>query len=205
MNDIITYSLFPIAALQKNIGRKFTKKEIDFVNENQKTVTRNEGNTTSKERYLFENKIFKNLHDECLDLINEYMKTVICSKYEVSTYITQSWLNYTNPGQFHHKHSHANSYLSGVLYINAEEEDKIQFFKSTAHEPIKLTTENFNVYNSESWWVPVKTGDIIVFPSSLQHMVTNTESKKTRISLAFNTFLKGTIGDNDNLTELLLK
>jgi uncharacterized protein (TIGR02466 family) len=205
MKDSNIYSLFPTAVLQKNINRSFTKKEMEFVREHEKNVYPNEGNETSVERYLFENKIFKKLHDECLSVANEYMKEIICPKYDVAPYFTQAWLNYTTPGQFHHRHSHANSYLSGVLYINAEEEDKIHFFKSIPHEHIKLVTENFNTYNSESWWVPVRTGDIVVFPSSLQHMVTNTESNKTRISLAFNTFLKGTIGDGNSLTELVIK
>jgi uncharacterized protein (TIGR02466 family) len=205
MSDITTYSLFPKAVYQTNINRKLTKKEINFINDKRKNVTQNEGNITSKERYIFENEIMKKLHDECLSLVNSYIQQVICPKYDVSPYITQSWLNYTEPGQFHHRHSHANSYLSGVMYINAEEEDKIHFYNSIPHEHIKLVTENYNLYNSESWWVPVRTGDIVVFPSSIQHMVTNTESKNTRISLAFNTFLKGTIGDGDSLTELLIK
>ena len=205
VKQIETYPLFPTAVLQKNIGREFTKKELDFVYKNKSNVVQNEGNNTSAERYLFENEIFKNLHDDFLEMVNHYLKNIIVPKYEVTPYFTHSWLNYTEPGQFHHKHSHSNSYLSGVLYINAEKEDKIHFYKPVTHEHIKLVSEEFNFYNSDSWWIPVKTGDIVVFPSSLQHMVKNTESKKTRISLAFNTFLKGTIGDPNILTKLLLK
>jgi hypothetical protein len=48
-----------------------------------------------------------------------------------------------------------------------------------------------------------KTGDIILFPSSLTHMVETKEGTNTRISLAFNVFIKGTVGNNKNLTELL--
>ena len=70
---------------------------------------------------------------------------------------------------------------------------------------IKLTSKEFNFYNSESWWIPVKTGDLVVFPSNFAHSVANTESKNTRISLSFNTFLKGIIGDPDTLTELVIK
>jgi hypothetical protein len=43
-----------------------------------------------------------------------------------------------------------------------------------------------------------------MFPSSLVHMVENKEGTNTRISLAFNVFIKGTIGNNKNLTELIL-
>ena len=44
---------------------------------------------------------------------------------------------------------------------------------------------------------------IVIFPSSLTHMVEQTISDDTRVSLAFNTFLKGNIGNNFELTELI--
>ena len=46
------------------------------------------------------------------------------------------------------------------------------------------------MWNSESWWFPVKTGDVILFPSSLIHMVETKQGTNTRISLAFNVFIK---------------
>ena len=50
----------------------------------------------------------------------------------------------------------------------------------------------------------VGTCDLVLFPSSLAHMVEQTESQDTRISLSFNTFLKGLIGDEPTLTALHL-
>ena len=51
-----------------------------------------------------------------------------------------------------------------------------------------------------------KTGDIILFPSYLQHAVKiRNIDKSTRTSLAFNVFVKGNLGNNYNLTELILK
>ena len=43
-----------------------------------------------------------------------------------------------------------------------------------------------------------------MFPSSTIHQVETKQGKNTRISLAFNTFYKGTIGSNAALTELIL-
>ena len=43
-----------------------------------------------------------------------------------------------------------------------------------------------------------------MFPSSLTHMVETKEGNNTRISLAFNVFIKGKIGNNKQLTELIL-
>ena len=50
----------------------------------------------------------------------------------------------------------------------------------------------------------MKTGDVILFPSSLTHMVETKQGDNTRISLAFNVFIKGTVGNNKNLTELII-
>jgi len=43
-----------------------------------------------------------------------------------------------------------------------------------------------------------------MFPSPTTHQVDVKKGKNTRISLAFNTFYKGTIGSNSSLTELIL-
>jgi hypothetical protein len=43
-----------------------------------------------------------------------------------------------------------------------------------------------------------------MFPSSTTHQVETKKGNNTRISLAFNTFYKGTIGSNKDLTELIL-
>ena len=48
------------------------------------------------------------------------------------------------------------------------------------------------------------SGDIFLFPSSLAHMVETKQGKNTRISLSFNVFIKGTVGSDRDLTELIL-
>jgi len=60
------------------------------------------------------------------------------------------------------------------------------------------------LYNSESWWFEVGTGDLLLFPSSLTHMV-ETVQEDERISLSFNTFPVGYVGDESSLTALHLK
>ena len=43
-----------------------------------------------------------------------------------------------------------------------------------------------------------------MFPSSTTHEVEIKKGSNTRVSLAFNTFYKGKIGANEDLTELVL-
>jgi len=196
--------IFPTPIYISKLDRTLTPLELKFVEKNKKTFTKNEGNITSTNNYILNEKPFLNLKKE-LDLrIKDYFEKVISPVDTVIPYITQSWLNYTETNQYHHKHAHPNSLVSGVFYINCHEEfDKIKFFNDT-YKTIKPEIKTWNLYNSESWWFPVKTGDLIMFPSSLVHMVETKEGTNTRISLAFNVFVKGTIGINDKLTELIL-
>jgi uncharacterized protein (TIGR02466 family) len=196
--------IFPTPVYMSKLDRDLTKKELSFIDKSKLDFYRNEGNITSNDNYILNQKVFSKLKED-LDLrVQDYFKKVLSTTDAVTPYITQSWLNYTETKQYHHKHQHPNSLVSGVFYVNCHEElDKIKFFNDT-YKTIKPEIKDWNLYNSESWWFTVKTGDIILFPSSLTHMVENKEGTNTRISLAFNVFIKGTIGNNKNLTELVL-
>lgn len=199
---MIINGLFPTPVAHFNIGRDLTEEESSFI-KNLKTHA-NMGNTTSDDSNLFENRELKNIADFCQTSIDEFFKRIYAPEHEVSLYITQSWANYTEPGQFHHKHQHPNSFVSGVFYVQADsEKDKIHFYRDD-YPQLKVMPKEFNAFNSESWWVPTATGDLYLFPSSLTHMVERTQSEQTRISLSFNTFLKGYVGQDKSLTGLHL-
>jgi uncharacterized protein (TIGR02466 family) len=196
--------IFPTPIYISKIDRELTKKELSFIDKTKSDCNKNEGNITSSDNYILNNKVFKHLKTD-LDLrIQDYFEKVISPTDEIKPYITQSWLNYTEKNQYHHKHSHPNSLVSGVFYINCDDKfDKIKFFNDT-YKTIKPEIKDWNLWNSESWWFPVKTGDLVMFPSSLIHMVETKQGDNTRISLAFNVFIKGTIGINKELTGLIL-
>jgi uncharacterized protein (TIGR02466 family) len=196
--------IFPTPIYISKLNRELTPLELKFVDKNKKDFHKNDGNITSNNNYILNEKPFVNIKKD-LDLrVQDYFDKVISPANNIKPYITQSWLNYTETNQYHHKHAHPNSLVSGVFYINCHEEhDKIKFFNDN-YKTIKLEVKDWNMWNSESWWFPVKTGDIILFPSSLTHMVETKQGDNTRISLAFNVFIKGTVGNNKNLTELIL-
>jgi uncharacterized protein (TIGR02466 family) len=196
--------IFPTPIYISKLNRELTNKELSFIDKTKLDVHKNEGNTTSNDNYILNHKSFKDLKTD-LDLrVQDYFDKIICPANSITPYITQSWLNYTETNQYHHKHQHPNSLVSGVFYINCHEEyDKIKFFNDT-YKSIRLEIKDWNIWNSETWWFSVKTGDIILFPSSLTHMVETKQGDNTRISLAFNVFIKGTVGNNKNLTELML-
>jgi uncharacterized protein (TIGR02466 family) len=204
-NTEIIFSLFPTPIYICRLNRELTKEELSFIDKTKLDVYKNEGNTTSRDTYILNQKVFKDLKTD-LDLrVQDYFDKVISPANNITPYITQSWLNYTETNQYHHKHQHPNSLVSGVFYINCDDKfDKIKFFRDDDYKMIKPETKDWNLWNSESWWFPVKTGDIIMFPSSLTHMVETKEGNNTRISLSFNTFIRGNLGIKNELTELIL-
>ena len=198
---MILNSIFPIAVATFNLGRDYTPEENAFI-ESQETH-KNIGNTTSNDRYVLKNDVFANIKVAIEKNVNQYFHTVYAPKHEVNLRITQSWLNYCKPGQFHHRHAHPNSFISGVLYMKAaRERDKIHFYRE-CYQQIKLPTDNYNLYNSESWWFVVGAGDMVIFPSNLTHSVEPVQEE--RVSLSFNTFPVGYVGEEDTLNALYLE
>ena len=205
------HNLFPIPVYMTNIDREFTKEELNFVNE-QKNNTKQNGdgsiltlNYRTKDNYILNRKEFKNIKSFLDQCCKDYLEKIICPRNNIELYITQSWLNYTEENHYHHQHAHPNSVVSGVLYFDCDKEnDKITFTNPKGYQQIKPEIDQYNIWNSDTWWFALETGQLIMFPSSTTHQVDTKQGNNTRVSLAFNTFYKGTIGSNSNLTELIL-
>ena len=192
--------LFPTPVAFFDLGFELDEEERTFLLNQERRP--NEGNQSSVDNYLLHDPQMVRLAVAIEEKITEYAKEVW--KAEVKPFVTQSWLNWTKPGQYHHKHAHPNSLYSGVLYLDVEDDrDRIYFYQD-GYQQIKPTYSEWNRWNSESWWLPTKQGQMVIFPSSLTHMVQTVPGEvigKERVSLAFNTFAKQ-IGDNKSLTEL---
>ena len=152
-------------------------------------------NSSSKNSYIFDTRLYK-LKEFCKQHIETYVERIISPKKELDFYITQSWLNITKPGESHRVHSHPNSIISGVFYVSTEEDDKIYFYDpSNIKNRTEFEINEFNIWNSLSWFIPTEKNALLLFPSWLSHSVEENKKATTdRISLSFNTFVKGKIG-----------
>ena len=209
---MIIHQIFPTPIYHSKLERALTAEELKGINEYKKKTYQNEGNITSTDNYVLENKTFKNLKEDLYKMVIDYFDKIICSDNDVIPYITQSWLNYTRPNEYHHKHLHPNSLVSGVFYVDAKKEvDGILFHKTLAHQgtvrslSLELRTTRVNVFNSKSSGLSVQTGDVFLFPSTLIHGVDRKKGTNTRISLSFNVFFKGKLGIAEQLTELTIQ
>ena len=199
---MVINNLFPTPVGSFELGRDLSKLEQKFLF-NLETRP-NMGNVTSTNNYVLRDNRLSSLRLFLNNSLQEYFQATMSPQDNIKLEITQSWINYTKTGQYHHKHTHPNSIISGVFYIQASKEIDKLFFYNESYQQIKIVPKEFHVYNSESWWLPVETGQLLLFPSSLTHMVATTSGEDDRISMSFNTFYKGKLGDEVALTGLTL-
>jgi uncharacterized protein (TIGR02466 family) len=203
MNKPTFELLFPTPVMFNEIERDFTKEELAYIESHSTSTNRIVGNAVSNNNYILNEPEMMDLNKFVTEQLNEYLKKVYKPKYPAEVFITQSWLNWTKKGEFHHKHAHPNSFISGVLYIATDStKDKITFYKS-GYTQLQLESKTFDILNATSWWFSVKTGGIVIFPSSLSHDVENVIADDVRVSLAFNSFIKGVFGESQKLTEFI--
>ena len=157
-------------------------------------------NELSEEMGILDRPEFKPMKDIVFSHVEKYEKDVCGFKSSLSFKLTESWYKETVPGDDHIDHNHPNSMLSGVLYLNVPKGNK-------HHEGLNLIhIENRGVfkhhdfrydytptkYNQITTFIPVETGDILLFPSYLYHYVSRNESEnESRRVISFNTFIQG--------------
>jgi hypothetical protein len=151
----------------------------------------NIGNLVSVDHYILEQERFKDIKETVTRCVNEYFYAIMEATRETEIYITESWVNKTVKGQYHHQHTHNNSVISGVLFLEYDDADmsgKINFVSPKYHQ-VDFDVYNQNAYNGKGFVVTPKRGIILLFPSWLQHKVDAYKGDTPRISLSFNTFL----------------
>jgi uncharacterized protein (TIGR02466 family) len=195
--------IFPTPISLSNIGREFNDKEGIFFTKNLDRMMRNSSNHTSIDRYVLDHEELTDLKLLIEEKLNDFYHEIYSPAGNSRLVITQSWINLTKFKEGHHRHNHPNSFVSGVLYLKSDKNlDKIIFHKNT-YEQILIEPTKMTDYNCEDIGFNVGTGDLILFPSQLTHSVVSCKSN-FRISLAFNSFIKGQIGDEVLLSQLTI-
>ena len=199
------HGLFPIPLGVYDFDREITSDEIAAV-QSLKYYT-NHGNHTSENTSIFDLEELCFIRQFAEQSIATYCKEAYAMEDKVEVYITQSWANCTKPTGWHHLHKHANSIVSGVFYIETNNDDSIHFQHEIPFNPIityHLPIKDYNAYNDGCWVVPAMKGRLYLFPSCLEHEVTKVQGNKDRWSISFNTFIRGEIGEKKALTHLVL-
>ena len=158
----------------------------------------------TKERHILNLPQFSGLKKQVQDHIDTFAFKVLGCQKDITWQVTTSRVNEVVKGGYSSMHSHANSLISGVMYLNVDERSggiafhKEPSYKPLWHDTIRIDFDEITDFTTEaSVFIPAHN-DILIFPSILAHSVLINESDITRYSLAFNAFPKGTFGRGGN-------
>jgi len=201
-------ALFPVPVGIYHINNfKNTYFEIDVVDtaifEENKTQ---EGVYNTKSNQVLNNPKLKDLKESIDSIVHHYLFDTLYFPRSIKPELVCSWAAIGLGGSRVKQHMHTNSVYSGVCYLKSEGNagrltfhsgDNANTFCSPTVKPIVDKPINLN---SDTWSVLPKTGDVFIFPSHLEHSVSENDSEENRGILAFNYFLKGTISENPTLS-----
>jgi Putative 2OG-Fe(II) oxygenase len=110
--------------------------------------------------------------------------------------LKEMWVNVLDTGGRQAMHNHANSFISGIVYLTPTHPDaRTMFMKSPGGTDFSFKNDNAAVvtgpYNAEKWISPeCQPGDVALFPSYLLHAVPPNSGER-RITMAFNAIPSG--------------
>jgi uncharacterized protein (TIGR02466 family) len=200
------FSLFPVPVFCPDEKYILNNEELDFVKK-QSTYPNIGQNCTTIDTEILNKKELLDLKIFLQKQIDNYAKTVFKIDYnKCQILITQSWINYNKKGTSHHPHQHPNSLISGVFYIQGNESPIYFQRNEMLFQPLKLPITDYSNYiTAENYSFINQKGTMYLFPSNLRHFVEENKSDEIRISLSFNTFVKGQLGTESTLDKLEIK
>jgi uncharacterized protein (TIGR02466 family) len=160
-------------------------------------------NMQSRNNYLLNEEVFAELKKFIELHIDNYCAEVL--KTSTKLRITQSWGNATMLGKHHHPHTHPNSIVSGVFFSSVNDNHPpIEFLhaNSSSFNLEKIDQLNESIYSDTIYKHTGINGELLLFPSTLMHHVSTNMTDVPRVSLSFNTFAVGSLGQEISLTYL---
>ena len=199
--------LIPLASIPLFIVEDFTKlsntEYINLVNLEEKLSGGGGENYISVNRQLLELDEFKDLKVSLQTALDHYVHDIL--KIENQFFITDSWSTRNPQNTFHAEHSHGNSIFSGVLYVDVADGDLELLFDPAFSKNFQFeySIKEYNLLNSNSWSLGLKSGMLVIFPSCVSHRVSTNLNTADRRIIGFNSFTSGKFGSDvtiDNLS-----
>jgi len=190
-------NMFAVPLYRTTLGRAFSQAEMQFFHETLRGAVSAIANQSSVSKKVLTSPQMKDIRSVIEEHLAQYIRTVFNTSSQVQLQITQSWLTLAGKGQSHHVHTHPNSVVSGVLYINLAPVDGISFYRNEDNIWYELLKQQDNYYNAHQYFVQTAVGDLLLFPSNVRHGVRPVTENVERVSLSFNTFFSGKLGRDE--------
>ena len=133
---------------------------------------------------------WENPFTDCIKYnISEYFETLKVAKTRDGFYFKRPWLNIYEKEMFQERHNHITemgfvNVLSYAYCLKNEDSESGSKFKF--HNPNRFVSSLFSEVITQNVEVRLNEGEIIIFPSFLEHSVTKHESDFMRITIAGN-------------------
>ena len=199
------YPLFPYPLMVCAKKYEFTSAEKKYLSELE--MIDNNSNLMSKNDKVLDSEELSNLNNFIGEQLFDFKRNLLRIKDENEIYITQSWVNNSNPNQFHPKHKHPNSVISGVMFLdenNNGDLPAIRFHRTLEMFPLNFSFDDLNEFNASCREFDPEQGMLMLFPSLLEHDVDKNTSDRMRTSISFNTYVRGNVGGRQQLTEVFI-
>jgi len=130
---------------------------------------------------LINSSIFKDLLDPILRCTQEYIEELrMTSKYSIQ--LSDSWLNATSAYGFQEYHRHVPNTISGCIYFSSPKE----FGNFYVKNPFSYDQhDELDIFMTRKI-IDLEDGDLLLFPSNLEHGVMQNPKNEKRYSLCFN-------------------
>ena len=191
--------LFPttVTIFDNVLELEYIDSMLEDIIDSSKKVGRKTNWQSNHNPNLHEHPKYKPLGKKVLELSKEYIEDL---KFEFDDhYITGMWSNILKPGEFHSPHTHSNNLVSGVFYLQTNDNSPAITFLDPRPQSSVLQPQakEYNIFNSTMFFYPAKVNRMILFPSWLEHYVPQNDTKFSRVSIAFNVMLKGKVGSSE--------
>tara|TARA_B100002019_G_scaffold103812_1_gene89330 strand:+ start:1402 stop:1959 length:558 start_codon:yes stop_codon:yes gene_type:complete len=179
IHDLFSTKLFEFEC---NLNLSNLKKEcLDFQSKTDGDVISNVGG--------YQGSGFEN--DDLNSAIADTIRTFMINSKPISTAEVYSWVNINKPGSWNKRHihdPHDGTFLSGVFYVVVPENSgSINFYDPRPHIQTSLDMKYFSGIDGCISYNP-KPNSMLIFPSWLEHDVSQNNSQEDRITIAFNLF-----------------
>jgi uncharacterized protein (TIGR02466 family) len=205
--------VFPQTFFKFKCNKSLLQKSLNLVKkeEYEKCSTHApHANSRSTNSTLHKKKEYNELTNwvyDCIDEVRQHFRWQ-CEKFT----ITQFWSNKSGYNETHHQHLHPNSFLSGILYLSDSDArtwfaaDNIWNYFNMQNKVIQISPSDnpeLTITHKEK----AEAGKLIIFPSSIIHMVEPNQTSGTvivpeRYTMSWNAFPSGKIGKMSFLSGL---
>jgi len=181
---------------------KSLKQTKEYVNEtiNSAGEIVHVGNLSTDKKVL-DHDICAPLQKQVLEQIHEFVNDYYHVVFD-GLNMHRSWVLEHQPGHWGQPHTHTNSMLSGVMYMEMPENaGNILFHKPGGYhnylnsDTVRLSVTKNDYYNSDRWFLEPAPGLLLIFPSQTTHSIGVNQSTQSRWSLSFDCLIDGYVDD----------